>query len=228
MKYNKVIFDADNTLFDFNRAEAVALTNTLKHFALPCPDDLMDFYRQMNVGLWQQLDQQEIDIKTLKHRRTQAIFNHIGASTDADEFAHQYLTQLAQCDFLLPGVSETLTRLEPHCHMMIITNGLSQVQQPRMNNSSIKGFFKHWVISEEMGHAKPAKEIFHHSCDLMGWQANQEVLMVGDNYRCDVQGAKASGLSACWFNLFHQKTDSTDHDHEIRHFNELLSLTGLC
>ena len=224
-KYNKLIFDADNTLFDFNRAEATALVKTLSHFELPCPEDMVSHYRQMNVALWAQLDNHEIDIKTLKQKRTAAIFEHIGAAVDGDAFAHQYLDQLSTCDFLLPGVSETLDRISNHCDMMIITNGLSQVQQPRLKTSSIKKHFKHWVISEELGHAKPQKEIFHHSCDLMGWQANEEVLMVGDNYQCDVQGAKDSGLSACWFNLFHKKTDSTAHDHEIRQFSELLNLT---
>lgn len=228
MKYTKLIFDADNTLFDFNQAEAVALNNTLIHFNLPCPDDMIDVYRKMNVALWAQLDNKEINIKTLKQKRTTAIFDHIGVAVDAEAFAHQYLIQLSACDFLLPSVHETLRQLSNHCDMMIITNGLSQVQQPRLKNSRIKNHFKHWVISEEVGHAKPAIEIFHHSCDLMGWKANKDVLMVGDNYRCDVQGAKASGLSACWFNLFHQKTDFTDHDHEIRRFDELLTLTALC
>ncbi|WP_154222804.1 YjjG family noncanonical pyrimidine nucleotidase [Marinicella rhabdoformis] len=228
--YKKLIFDADNTLFDFNRAEATALVNTLNHFELPCPEGMVSHYRQMNVALWAQLDNKEIDIKTLKHKRTAAIFDHIGAAVDEAAFAHQYLDQLSSCDFLLPGVSETLDQLSEHCDMMIITNGLSQVQQPRLKASSIKDHFKHWVISEEFGHAKPQKEIFHHSCELMGWTPNKDILMVGDNYRCDVQGAKASGLSACWFNLFklnlgQKKTDFTDHDHEIRQFSELLDLT---
>ena len=67
-KYRKIIFDADNTLFDFDRAEETALVNSLAHFKMPKPDGLIDFYRTMNVKLWQQLDNKSITIAQLKQQ----------------------------------------------------------------------------------------------------------------------------------------------------------------
>ena len=41
----EIIFDADNTLFDFDRAEETALIKTLMHFDMPNPPGLIGFYR---------------------------------------------------------------------------------------------------------------------------------------------------------------------------------------
>ncbi len=221
---NQLIFDADNTLFDFDRAEETALIKTLTHFTMPQPSGLIDFYRQMNVKLWQQLDQKSITIAQLKQQRSEKLFEFVGQSTDPEVFSLRYLDELAQCQDLLPGVEKTLQVLSGHCEMAIITNGLSRVQKPRLAASSIQHHFDALVISEELGVAKPDPEIFAHTCELMGWSDPSKVLMVGDNYRCDIQGAAAFGMRTCWFNIRQQAHDFSDHDHEIHRFGELLGV----
>ena len=224
MKYRKLIFDADNTLFDFDQAEATALVNTLKDFDMPVPEGLLDFYRRMNVGLWQQLDDKAISIAELKQKRAEQLFAFVGQEADLETFSHHYLDELAGCQHLLAHVSETLQVLSGHCEMAIITNGLSRVQKPRFAGSSIRDHFGALVISEELGVAKPDPAIFAHTCEQMNWQRPDEVLMVGDNYRCDIQGAAGYGMKTCWFNLRGLNHNHQDHDHEIRHFGELLDV----
>ncbi len=80
------------------------------------------------------------------------------------------------------------------------------------------------VISEDLGVAKPDPKIFAHACDLMNWSDPSQILMVGDNYLCDVQGAAGFGMRTCWFNIRQQAHDFRDHDHEIHRFDELLKL----
>jgi YjjG family noncanonical pyrimidine nucleotidase len=224
-KYQKLIFDADNTLFDFDRAEETALIKSLQHFEMPTPEGLIDFYRQMNVAMWLQLDDKTITIAQLKQQRAERLFEFVGNSTtDHMAFSLHYLDELAQCQFLLAHVEPTLGQLSKHSQMAIITNGLSRVQKPRLANSTIQQHFGALVISEELGVAKPDPEIFAHTCDLMGWSDSSEVLMVGDNYRCDIQGAKNFGMKTCWFNLRQQAHDHCDHDYEIHRFDELLNL----
>lgn len=221
-KYRKIIFDADNTLFDFDRAEETALVNSLTHFNMPKPDGLIDFYRSMNVKLWQQLDNQAISIEQLKQRRAEQLFEFVGQQADQQDFSLHYLDQLAGCQYLLEHVEQTLAQLSQHCEMAIITNGLARVQKRRFADSLIQQHFGALVISEELGVAKPEPEIFAHTCDLMQWSDPSQVLMVGDNYRCDIQGAANFGMQTCWFNLRQQDHDLKDHDHEIHRFDELL------
>jgi YjjG family noncanonical pyrimidine nucleotidase len=224
IRHNKIIFDADNTLFDFDRAEETALINSLTHFKMPKPNGLIDFYRNMNVGLWQQLDDKTITIAQLKQQRAEQLFEFVGQTADPTVFSLHYLDELAQCQHLLEHVEQTLLHLAEHSEMAIITNGLARVQKPRFAGSSIHQHFGALVISEELGVAKPDPEIFAHTCELMNWSAPSEVLMVGDNYRCDIVGAKDFGMQTCWFNIRQQAHDFKHHDHEIHRFDELLAV----
>ncbi len=223
-KYTKLIFDADNTLFDFDRAEEHALIKTLKHFEMPVPEGLVEFYRGINVPLWQQLDAKTITIQELKQKRAEQLFTFVGKRADFHAFSHQYLNELANQPVLLPTVEATLDQLSPHCEMAIITNGLSQVQNTRFAQSSIQHHFKTLVISEEVGMSKPDPEIFAHTCELMQWSNPGEVLMVGDNYHADIQGAANFGMRTCWFNLRQVDHAFKEHHYEIRVFDELLGL----
>jgi len=223
-KYTKLIFDADNTLFDFDRAEKTALLNTLTHFGMPSPVGLLDFYRAMNTELWQQLDAKTISIAQLKRYRATKLFEFVGQHQDPHLFSLHYLDELAQCQYLLQHVELTLEKLSPHCEMAVITNGLVQVQKPRFENSRIKQYFGAMVISEELGVSKPDPAIFAHTCEMMQWHEPSEVLMVGDNYPCDIQGAANFGMQTCWFNLRQQAHEYSDHDHEIHCFDQLLLL----
>ena len=226
-KYNQLIFDADNTLFDFDRAEETALVNTLRHFNMPNPNGLIDFYRTMNVKLWQQLDDKTITIAQLKQQRAEKLFEFVGKTADPTVFSLHYLDELAGCQYLLGHVEQTLNHLSNHSEMAIITNGLARVQKPRLASSLIHQHFGALVISEELGVAKPDPEIFAHACDLMNWSDPSKVLMVGDNYRCDIQGAADFGMQTCWFNIRQQAHEFTDHDHEIHRFDELIKVLSV-
>ena len=58
-------FDADGTLFDYNRAEATALRNTFHSLTLPFEDEYLGVYRQINhVRLHAQWDAMKEKILT--------------------------------------------------------------------------------------------------------------------------------------------------------------------
>ena len=225
-KYTRLIFDADNTLFDFNRAEEQALFDTLAHFSLPSHTDTLDTYRAINANLWRQFEQKNITLEDLKKERAQRFFSHLGVQMEEQVFAQHYLWELSQHQFFLPKVEETLATLSPHCEMIIITNGLTQVQRPRFEHSLIKEHFKDIIISEEVGVAKPEAAIFDMACERMQWSDTTDVLMIGDNYHCDVKGAADYGLRACWFNLFAQDNSEQRHHYEIRCISELLDIVA--
>src|SRR5215213_4585871 len=67
--YTWLWFDADGTLFDYNRAEAAALRNTFHSLTLPFEDTYLEVYRKINHGLWQALERQEITQAVLRFRR---------------------------------------------------------------------------------------------------------------------------------------------------------------
>ena len=56
------------------------------------------------------------------------------------------------------------------------------------------------VISEEVGAAKPGKEIFETAFKMMGYPAKEEVLIIGDSLSSDIKGGSDFGIDTCWFN----------------------------
>jgi len=77
---------------------------------------------------------------------------------------------------------------------------MTMVQKPRFAASPLSRFFKHIIISQEIGCSKPSIEIFTHAFELMGQPCKSEVLMIGDNLGSDVQGGINYGIDTLWFN----------------------------
>lgn len=78
----------------------------------------------------------------------------------------------------------------------------------------------HHVFSDEVGHAKPAKEIFARLTDLARCQPT-EILHVGDNYTADVRGARDAGLLALWYRPGHDPADRIAEDSVIGRLAEI-------
>lgn len=58
MRVEVILFDADGTLFDFQRPERQALQDAMASFDLACDDDVQPAaYARLNRDLWQQLEQ---------------------------------------------------------------------------------------------------------------------------------------------------------------------------
>jgi putative hydrolase of the HAD superfamily len=55
------------------------------------------------------------------------------------------------------------------------------------------------VVSEEAGVSKPHPRIFEIALERAG-AGPPEAVMLGDSWRNDVEGARAAGIRAVWFN----------------------------
>jgi putative hydrolase of the HAD superfamily/5'-nucleotidase len=90
--------------------------------------------------------------------------------------------------------------LKGRAKLGIITNGFVELQQVRLERTGLREHFELLVISEEVGVAKPHRDIFEHALTIMGSPQRDNVLMVGDNPDSDILGGINAGLDTCWFN----------------------------
>ena len=93
---------------------------------------------------------------------------------------------------LFPEVREVLTALRPHFRFALISNFDGRLR-PILSHLGLSGWFDPIVISSEAGADKPDAWIFQHALTLAGATA-AEALHVGDDPRCDWEGAAAAGL----------------------------------
>lgn len=200
MTYTWLLFDADGTLFDFDLAEKLALQSVLEYLDQPFNDHAYNNYKRINQQLWQAFEKGQIKQSDIKIRRFAQWLDVLGIPADAEVVSHHYVTQLATQGPLLEGALELIQTLAPHYKMLIITNGLKEVQRPRFNASILRPYFVDIVVSGEVGVAKPEAGIFDIAFNMMGNPRKSEVLMIGDSLSADMQGALNYGIDTCWFN----------------------------
>ena len=223
--YRWLLFDADGTLFDFERAEVGALARTFAQFDLPMAPGTPEAYRDVNRQCWQALERGELSPEALRTRRFELLFAAEGIAGEAEVFGAAYLRNLAEAADLLDGAAEVLAALRSHYRFAIITNGLAAVQHGRLARSAIRDDIAVLIISEEVGSAKPEAGIFDAAFMAMGHPAKSEVLMIGDSLTADMQGACDYGIDACWYNPFCQPRPARlPITHEISRLDELIAL----
>lgn len=115
------------------------------------------------------------------------------------------MAEMALISQPLAGVIETLNALYGKVKMGIITNGFTELQQKRLDNTQTSHFFDIVVISEQIGAAKPDRQVFDYAFALMDEFDRTKVLMVGDTLASDILGGNNSGIDTCWLNTLNLK-----------------------
>lgn len=200
MQYTWLLFDADGTLFDYRAAEDNALKQNFAVHGLVFRPAHQQRYQVINHDFWQRFERKEVTPEDLRVGRFRQLFTETGIDFDADAFADTYLEQLAQQAQLLDGAAELLAELHGRYNLALITNGLADVQYPRLQQSGLQDYFRAVVVSDEVGAAKPDAAIFDAVFARMGRPAKSEVLIIGDSLSSDMQGGVNYGIDTCWFN----------------------------
>lgn len=198
--YTWLWFDADGTLFDYQRAEGLALARAFQTFGLSFDATVLNTYRQINQQLWNALERREITPPVLQIRRFEQLLEAIHSSGSPAELSAIYLEHLAVCGELMEGAYEVLEALHGTHQIAIITNGLKAVQRSRLSQSGIENFVDAVIISEEIGIAKPHAGFFDAAMAKTDYPARGSVLVIGDSLTSDMRGGAEYGLDTCWFN----------------------------
>jgi len=199
-RFEVILFDADGTLFDFERAETHALSAAFADLGEPWNEGLLPAYQRINSRLWREFENGTITTSYLRTERFARFCREVGSKADPAAFAGRYLARLGEASFLIDGAEAVVRRLFGRHRLAIITNGLSEVQHARIERSPIAGLFEAVVVSEEVGVQKPEAGIFQVAFDLLGISDRSQAIMVGDSLSSDVQGGANFGIATCWLN----------------------------
>jgi len=200
-RYKAIFFDADDTLFDYPRAERAALLSCLGEFHIAAePAAFIAAYRRHNHDVWREFERGETDQATLRVERFRRLAVELGLpGLPLEKIGAFYLEALAGQPQLLPGALELVRELAMKYPLALVTNGIAAVQNRRFAASPITPHFRSIVISEEVGIAKPDPRIFRPALEAIGVEA-ADVLFVGDSVTSDMAGARNAGMDFCWLN----------------------------
>jgi 2-haloacid dehalogenase len=222
--YRGFLLDADNTLFNYDRAEREALDETLAQAAPLVPrEKARASYRAINAGYWKRFEQGAITLAALKVGRFKDLLGDLDQEGDASSLSDGYLARLSRKAYFLPDAEAVVRALSRRADLCLVTNGISIVQRGRLSLSGIADCFSAILISEELGVAKPDRRFFEAACDALRLPPS-DLLCVGDTPAADVLGARAAGIDACWYapSGAPWPESAGAPDHIIRSLKELL------
>lgn len=226
-RYQWLLFDADGTVFDYDRAENIALVEVFRLIGVTFDPAYLTAYRSINQALWQAVEKGELTLSRLKVRRFELLLQTIGVAYPPAAFSASYLDCLATCSELVEDAAEVVQALHGKYRIAILTNGLQVVQRERLARSIIRQYIAEIIISEEIGGSKPAREFFATALARLGHPSRREALMIGDSWASDILGAIQYGLDACWYNPEHKpRPDGCGVTREIASLRELVAWLG--
>ena len=198
--FKYLLFDADETIFDFLRAEKTALKLAFGDCNIPFKEEYVPVYSKMNADLWRRLERKEITKPELLNMRFANFYEAMGFEGNPDEMRTSYQKRLGEQCFLLPGAFELLENLSKTHKLYLITNGLKTTQSSRLSRSGILPFLSGVFISEEVGFEKPDRRYFEKVKEAIPGFKEEEALVIGDSLTSDILGGNNAGIRTVWFN----------------------------
>ena len=222
MKYTTLLFDLDDTLMDFKKAEENAIEKLLLKYSLPATEENKRLYSLTNQSKWKALEKGEITRKELFATRFPDFFKALGVEADGAKANADYMHFLSQGRFVIDGAEDICRELRKSYSMYIITNGAKIVQQGRLTDLPLMQYFDGVFISEEVGFDKPKKEYFDYVFLNIPEKDKSKCLVIGDSLSSDILGAVNYGIDCCWIS---EKTSSEiKPTYQISTLKELLDI----
>lgn len=227
MKYKYIIFDADDTLVDYDADSQRSFRAALAAVGRERDEELFARWIEFDYGNWDKIGLSDVHLPAIQaayhdlyRRHVVEIFAH-GAEITGDRTAlaeAEFLAEFARPGIEVEGAHAVVEALKARGYRVYAaTNGLTSLQRTRLAEFPLDGVF----ISEEIGTIKPDVKYFMHILDALG-AAPSECLMVGDSLSSDIAGAAAAGLDSVWLNR--RKKPCPAGMTEIVNISEILEL----
>lgn len=219
-----IFFDLDDTIFDFKKAEAIAMQTTLEKYGIDPTPDTIHLYSVINQSQWELLEKGLLSKDQVKVRRFKVFLDALMKDVNVEEVAAFYESRLAIGHYFIDGAEEMLHRLHGKYRLHLVSNGVYEVAMSRLNSSTIVPLFDNIFISGALGVDKPAKEFFDACFSKIPGFDSKKALIVGDSLTSDILGGKNAGITTVWFNRHNKSVTSIVPDYEI---NDLESMDGV-
>ncbi|MGZ4279182.1 MAG: HAD family hydrolase [Solirubrobacteraceae bacterium] len=199
-----VVFDLDDTLHDTRGIEEVmlvelcaAVREELDGFT---DDELIARFRDGRDALYERMLSGEWDLETYRRAHMRATLEPWGEPSEALVVRTLELraAQLAEARFAEHAVELLAVLRDAGVRTALLTNGPSDMQRRKVELLGLEEHIDAIGISEELGHAKPAREAYLRALALIDADP-ADAMMVGDHLVWDVLGALEAGLrGAVW------------------------------
>ena len=217
-----VFFDLDHTLWDFDKNSEMAFDRIFRSkFPEIKIKNFIGKYAPINQACWKLYQNDQITHIELRYNRLKFSFDALNmeiSDENINEIANDYIEFLTDNNHLFDGAIEVLEYLKPKYKLHIITNGFANVQDKKINNALLSGYFSTITNSELAGVKKPNSIIFDYAVKVAN-ASKENSIMIGDCLDADINGALNAGLDAIFFN--EKRIEAPGNIKQINHLLEL-------
>lgn len=235
-RYDVIIFDFDNTLFDYEATERTALSATFEKLGFVYNSKYYDEFKKINRQIWANSENLGMSKNAIRVERFRMLFEELQISIEditLSETASEIYIDQHRRGTLIEGVESTIKKLSEEYVLLIASSGLTIPRLDKLKNSPIESYFSKLFFREHFieGAIKPDPRFFDTVLQEYLEIPRERILYVGDNFNDDVLGSKAAQLSNVWFDFFGLSRNGLDNefdfskcDHIIYRFDELLGV----
>ncbi|NYE09111.1 putative hydrolase of the HAD superfamily [Bacillus niacini] len=230
MTIKAIFFDLDDTLHDHLYPFSKAFKDTF-----PLLYEYMDVtslykkFRDFSDLLWKQYSSRQLTLEEMRIARIVMALEYFqkGITNElASRFQAQYELNSGSLQ-LFAEVPKLINEIKAQGKLVgIITNGPVQHQFNKINSLGLTSFVSRdrIFISDEVGVAKPNKQIFQHVAQKVN-MIPSEMIYIGDSWPNDVVAPMEAGWKAIWYN--HRKRLPDIGHKPLAEINQLLSIIDI-
>ncbi|WP_243347015.1 YjjG family noncanonical pyrimidine nucleotidase [Parabacteroides sp. FAFU027] len=206
-KYKSVFVDLDDTLWDTKSNSREGMTEIFFQYKLEeyfeSFEHYYGIYTERNQELWHQYHHGQIGKQFLISERFLHPLRFAGLADEnlAIQMNSDYLDAVSSKTQLIPNAKDLLEYLYPKYRLFVLSNGFRDVQQKKLANSGLLGYFEKIITSEDVGVNKPYPGIFEYALKSTN-SRKKESIMIGDNPEADIAGAYNYKLDQIYFMNF--------------------------
>lgn len=202
MPIRAVLWDIDDTLFDYTGADAAGLAAHLRDEGLGesygTPHEALAVWRRVTELNWARFSAGEV---TFQGQRQDRVRDFLGrpamTGPQADAWFDRYVEHYKAAWALFPDVLPVLDALAGTHRHGVLSNSSAANQDPKLRHLGLRDRFEVLVCAAELGVSKPDAAAFLAACEALALPPGQ-VAYVGDQPEIDARGARDAGLTAVW------------------------------
>ncbi|WP_328319840.1 HAD family hydrolase [Streptomyces sp. NBC_00388] len=201
MTIRAVLWDIDDTIFDYTRADRTGMREHLRAEGLPdgytSVGQALARWRQITDLHWARFAAGETDWQGQSRERVRSFTGTALTDQEADAWFARHLAHYEAAWALFPDAVPALDALAGGYRHGVLSNSAVRNQDRKLRALGVRDRFEVLVCAADLGVAKPAAGAFHAACEALRLDPS-DVLYVGDHPDTDAAGALAAGLSAVW------------------------------
>lgn len=222
-KYDILLFDSDNTLYDHGVHEKTAIFEAFSLYGQKITDEQYLLYKKINDDIWKEFE------RGIEHpdgplvERFRRFAEITGMELSPAEINELYVEALSNQCSPFPASFEVCQSLARTHRLYIITNGTESVQLRRFERSPLRPFFKDIFTAAAIGIQKPKKEYFGRVLEKIDCFDRSRAVVIGDSLTSDILGGINAGIDTIWYNPgFNEHPEEICPTYEIHDLKELV------